>query len=150
MEILLNIGRHCGRRSHMRVGKRSIMEEKAELANENSPWRKAAYVFFLPLTLRISYSHSPGCVHMLLFAWAPDSQQLFGLWGSYQRAKPDALSLGSWLHTVPLLPLPTQTVHWADTPEDHIVIFFTVLRERRRPQLFSVDGCVPDSICRMT
>ena len=104
---------------------------------------------------------------MVVFAWAPDSRQLSGLWGSYQRAKPDALSLGSWLHTVPLLPLPTQTVRWApnaDTPlEPHCVsslfcFFFFFLffffcnnagEKKRRLQVSSVHHCVPDIIRSM-
>lgn len=133
---------------HMRVRTKGFIERKSRTSKTNSHWRKAAYhFFFLPLSLtHSSYLHLILPVPMVVFAWAPDSRQLSGLWGSYQCTKPDALSLGSWLHTVPLLPLPTQTVHWApNTEEPHCVssLFFFNNAEKEK----EASGVFTRSLC---
>lgn len=95
---------------------KGLGEGKAELAKLTL--EKSGLSFFLSPPLFWYPTHCP-CSHGSGIAWAPDSWQLYGLWGSYRWAKPDALSLGSRLHTVPLLALPTQAVRWApytDTP----------------------------------
>lgn len=79
----------------MKVQKRSSLVENAELANTNSPRRGEGHVFF-PVFQILTL---PVVLPWLCSAWAPDSRQLSGLWGSHQWGKPDALSLGSWLNT---------------------------------------------------
>lgn len=75
------------------------MKQKAELAKLAGE-KQLIFFFFLTPSLFLFPTHSPGSHGSVVFSRAPDSLRLSGLWGSYQWAEPDALSLGSWLLSV--------------------------------------------------